>query len=132
MESNIEKLMRKRVIVTNWYPRCGLNVGDILILIDGGYWKYDVESGYVKMESSESVEKATANFRELHWSEHRAIEDMPIYIKRLYNDGCHVFNIDPASYLDKSFMKWRFGASTIKDFKPATAEDYHTFTQNRK
>ena len=88
-----KQLLVPRVIVTNYYPNCPFEVGDVLTLKHVGNYKgkeqyYYCSSDYSQSDSEkwdkavsqEHVERSTANFRVLQWWEKRDINDMPGYV----------------------------------------------------
>ena len=78
---NTNELLRKRVIVTAYYPNCPFEVGQILkqahelSMLAGSYH----DGGMYVMDTE--VEKSTANFRELKFWEFRELKDLPEYVK---------------------------------------------------
>lgn len=77
-----DQLLIPRIIVTNWYPGCPFEEGDILWQHPFGervFYKPDSPDAYSVYPGD--VEKAKKCFRKLGWQEFRKEEDMPMYIR---------------------------------------------------
>ncbi len=81
---DIEELLKPRYEVTAPWPGCSYVVGDILTQAKGLVNYYECEeklNGLIGFP-----EKYPANLCKLNWWEHRKPEDMPEYVKLIYND----------------------------------------------
>jgi len=128
-----EQLMMPRVIVTNYYPNSKFEIGDILQKSPLNYYfKVGVLTSKHTVEMVEEVDKSTSIFLPLTWSADRKIEELPEYISTLWTHGVIVYHIEPANYLDKKFMEWKFGGKRINDFLPATKQDYEAYLKTKQ
>lgn len=118
----IEDLMKLRWKAIADYPHSGHNVGDII----------HIDSLPLPRTGTEFYNKYPHLFKPLQWFEDRESHELPSFIKLKLNEGTIVFNIAYRNYLDKEFMKWKFGGNTIDKFLPATEQDYITYQSNQK
>lgn len=104
---------------------------------------YSQEQGYVdyayKVTEHEAKTKFPHLFRKLHWSEFRAIEDMPLYVRWdkengnvyqvLSHEGCNSSGFPLFRYLTG------YGHKCVSTFIcriPATREEYEAFVNRKK
>lgn len=112
----IAEVLIPRIKVTNWYPNCPFEVGDILTM-------YNIPMNgdfYRKGEhhiSDEVAKKAKANFKFLNWYESRPANEMPKY-KKIIDDGdVHILPI---------YNIYDFGSVNFQ-ILPATTEEYNEY-----
>jgi len=118
-------LMTPRVKVIALYPKCGLNIGDILYVAeDGTGWCYMVDIGLYH-NSVDNVADFPANFQPLQWWEDRDVKDMPEYLE------C------PSRKTFHKVEKWKINSFIIDgrikkhyiNYIPSTKEDYEAYLQ---
>lgn len=127
----VEQLMQPRVILTNWYPGCQFEVGEVLQLKTIHALDYGaVYSNGIRFENADAVEKSPANFRPLQWWENRKPEDMPQYVKS-----------EHSAYATKS-IDWQFtvfwtfknsggGNEMVQGFAQATEQEYTDYLASK-
>lgn len=122
-----EELLKPRYKVIADYPKSLYNVGDIL----NAGWRSE-DCIYCDTEGPR-WRHFPHLFKKLYWWEDRSTEDLPEYIKWRNDQGSTtVFNIMPKTYLDKGFMKWKFGGRTLKQFLPSTESEYNNCLTDSK
>jgi len=124
----VEELLRPRAILTNKYPNCPFAEGAIL-----DHW---LEETYILHDPYFSVDnplKYPANFRKLEWWEYRKLEDMPKYVKRLW-DG-EIVKVDKW-FLVGDDMRWHtqhpFVTMSAETCIPSTEQEYNHYQSQRK
>lgn len=76
-EKQIQSLLTTRYEVIDIYPLMKVKMGDVLIMMAETTRFWDGK----RMEVICEIEKYPKIFRRMHWSERRAVEDMPAFIK---------------------------------------------------
>lgn len=134
-----KELLRKRVIVTNYYPNCPFEVGEILYIVDEN--RGEAEPYYYNWERGDrsilviEVEKSTACFREMGWFENRTKEDLPAYV-RTYD--MRYFKVDWQKSHDGQPQYWTIcfednigGRYFTSQLLPATQKEYENYLQSK-
>ena len=126
-----EELLTERVIVTNWYPNCPFEVGDILH--KSPLWHNRYGSNCFCNESltieigGEDIAKAKENFRLLRWYEYRNVEDIPKYLKNSATKI--VYKVLDYRYRRLPLLNGKH--KFIGKYEPATEQEYQDFLKQK-
>ncbi len=130
---SIEELMKPRYKVIAEYPKCPFEIGMVLkqdMDTVGEVYVLESEVGRIGDKNyvmPQYVEKYAHLFSPLPWYAERAAVDFTGYVKLKLNEGTVVIEITGAKFLDKEYMKWKFGGTRLNDFLPATLAEYDQY-----
>lgn len=125
MSLPIEQLLMlpRYMVIALWPFDCNYEIGHVLTLEYDAFYE-DYVYKHDPFITKGKLDLYPHLFRAMAWYEGRKVEELPKYLKLTLTHGTRFFNIEPSNYLDKEFMKWKFGGHTLKDFQPTTAEEY--------
>ncbi len=130
-----EELLKPRYEVIADFPDSKIPVGTILQLEyrpnNGNVWGTEIE-GTPGIWDEGYIKDYPHIFKELGWWEKRSLDEMPEYVSMQLNEGKVVIKVSGKQFLDKDFMRWKFGGHSLNDFLPATESDYHLFINNQQ
>lgn len=136
VKPGVEELLKPRYILENEWFDCPYPNGTILVPIkhSNGFGPEDWEPGMYAF-TKEDLDKYPYLVRKLHWAERRSFEEMPPYVKNVYDGICF-----KARY--KKDGLWSYWAETmtvgtgwfshrIIDLLPITESEYVAYMNSK-